>query len=140
MSGYCIVENDVIVNIVEASSEYAASQGWIANQGWGIGWVSNGGGGFVAPEPSATAFVARTCTPAQGLVALFAVKGITEDDVHAGIASIPDPVERYTAQIGFKRATVWEEDSPTMQLVQALLALSAQGMRELFDYAQSVRV
>lgn len=39
---YCIVDNDVIVNIVEASTDYAASQGWISNQGWGIGWVRSG--------------------------------------------------------------------------------------------------
>lgn len=92
------------------------------------------------PEPAQPAIAPRTCTPAQGLVALFAVKQITEDDVHAGIAAISDPVERYTAQIGFKRATEWQEDSQTMQLVQAMLQLSAQDMRELFDYAQTVRV
>lgn len=87
-----------------------------------------------------TPTVPQICTPAQGLVALFAVKGITEDDVHQAIAQIPDPVERYKAQIGFTRATQWERQSATMQAMAALLSLSEQDLDALFTFAASVQV
>lgn len=80
------------------------------------------------------------CTPAQGLVALFAIKHITEDDVLAEIALIPDEVQRYTAKIGYQRATMWERQSPTMQAMAQLLQLSESDLDELFTYAASVNV
>lgn len=92
-------------------------------------------------EPSTPAEpVPRSCTPAQGLVALYAVKGITEDDIRTVIDGIPDPVTRYTAKIGYERATVWEEGSPTMQMMQAAFNLSDSDMGKLFDYAVQVKV
>lgn len=80
------------------------------------------------------------CTPAQGLVALFAIKQITEDDLLAAIAQIPDPVQEYTARIGLQRATSWERVSPTMQSVAALLNLSDEDLDDLFEYAAEVQV
>ena len=80
------------------------------------------------------------CSPAQGLVALFAIKHITEDDVLAEIASIPDEVQRYTARIGYQRATSWERNSTTMQTMAQLLQLSESDLDELFVYATGVAV
>lgn len=91
------------------------------------------------PEPPPPA-VPQSCTPAQGLVALFAVKGITEDDVHAAIAQIPDAVQRYTAQIGYTRATQWERQSATMQAMAALLGLTEADLDALFTFASGVLV
>lgn len=91
------------------------------------------------PEPAPPA-VPQSCTPAQGLVALYAVKGITEDAIHAAIEQIPDPVQRYTAQIGFTRATTWERQSATMQAMAALLSLSEQDLDALFTFAAGVQV
>ena len=84
--------------------------------------------------------VPQSCTPAQGLVALFAVKGITDADVATAIAGIPDAAQRYTAQIGFTRATVWERTSATMQAMAALLGLSEIDLSTLFTYAAGVHV
>ncbi len=84
--------------------------------------------------------VPQSCTPAQGLVALFAVKGITDADVATAIAGIPDAAQRYTAQIGFTRATVWERNSATMQAMAALLGLSEIDLSTLFTYAAGVHV
>lgn len=81
-----------------------------------------------------------SCTPAQGLVALFALKGITEEDVLNAIASIPDEVQRYTAKIGYQRTTTWERASPTMQAMTQLLQLSDADLDELFAYAVNVQV
>ncbi|WP_284336715.1 hypothetical protein [Comamonas sp. NoAH] len=90
--------------------------------------------------PPAVVAPPQQCTPAQGLVALFAIKGITEDQVLAAIEQIPDPVQRYTAKIGYQRATSWELKSPTMQFLAQLLQLSETDMDELFSYAVTVQV
>lgn len=99
-------------------------------------WVSS----YVPEQSPPVEPVPRSCTPAQGLVALYAVGGITEDDIRHVIDGIPDPVTRYTAKIGYERATVWEEGSPTMQMMQAAFNLSDSDMGELFDYAVQVKV
>lgn len=80
------------------------------------------------------------CTPAQGLVALYALKTITEDHVLAAIAQIPDPVQQITARIGYQRATSWERGSPTMLAMAQLLQLNEQDLDELFTYAVTVQV
>lgn len=82
----------------------------------------------------------QSCTPAQGLVALFALKSITEDNVLAAIGQIPDPVQQYTARIGYQRATTWERNSPTMQAMAQLLQLSDEDLDTLFSYAAGVQV
>lgn len=92
------------------------------------------------PPPLPEPVVPVICTPAQGLVALFAIKGVTEADVSAAIAAIPDAVQRYMAQIGFQRATTWERNSATMQALAALLGLSESDLDALFTYAVGVRV
>lgn len=79
-------------------------------------------------------------TPAQGLVALFTLKQITEDHVLQAIAKIPDPVQQYTARIGYQHATTWERNSPTMQTMAQLLHLSEQDLDDLFTYAVTVQV
>lgn len=94
---------------------------------------------LVAEKPTKPP-VPQECTPAQGLVALFAVKQIAEDDLLVAINQISDPVEKYTAKIGLQRATLWERQSQTMQNLAALLGLSEQDLDELFEYAASVRV
>lgn len=93
------------------------------------------------PDPRPTQPAApQVCTPAQGLVALFVIKGITESDLLAAIEAIPDPAVRYTAQIGFSRATEWRRTSATMQQMSALLGLSDSELDELFTYAATVQV
>lgn len=91
-----------------------------------------------ALEPPAV--VPTSCTPAQGLIALFALKGIKETHVQAAIDGIADPVERYKAQIGYSRANVWERASTTMQALAVLLALTDGDLDELFAYAAGVQV
>ena len=80
------------------------------------------------------------CSPAQGLVALYAIKQITESDVNATIAAIPDPVLRYTAQIAFARATEWRRDSAAMQQLAALLEMTESDLDALFEFAVTVAV
>ena len=95
---------------------------------------------YVPTAPELPVVKPSACTHAQGLVALFAIKRITEDDVLEAIASIPDEVQRYTARIGYQRATSWERNSPTMQTMAQLLQLSESDLDELFVYASGVAV
>ena len=82
----------------------------------------------------------QTCSPAQGLVALFAIKQITEADVNATIAAITDPVLRYASQVAFARATEWRRDSASMQQLAALLGLTEADLAALFEFAVTVAV
>lgn len=86
------------------------------------------------------ALLPDSCTPAQGLVALFALKSITEGDIHTAIAGITDPVDRYTAQIAFTKATEWRRGSPSVQMLAALLGLSEGDLDVLFSYAATVTI
>lgn len=111
-----------------ANSDYAAY----------LTWVSEGNVPLPYVAPAAEA--PKVCSPAQGLVALYALKQITEADVNAAIAGIPDAVQRYTAQIAFARAIEWRRDSAVMQMLAAMLGLTAQGLDELFAFAVTVEV
>ena len=93
-------------------------------------------GELVLPAPPPP----TTCTPAQGLIALYALKQITEQDLLDAIAQIPDPVQRYTATIGCQRATFWERGSASMQTMAQLLGLTETDLDELFVYAVGVEV
>ena len=84
--------------------------------------------------------IPAVCTPSQGLVALFSLKRITEDNILAAIESIPDDVLRYTAKIGYQRATSWERASPTMQTMAQLLQLTEADLDSLFAHAATVQI
>lgn len=92
------------------------------------------------PAPPPAPVVPDVCTPSQGLVALFALKGVKESDIDAAINSIPDPVQRYTAQIAFSRATEWRRESATTNMLAGMLALTPQDLDALFTYAEGVMV
>ena len=79
-----------------------------------------------------------SCSPAQGLIALYALKQITEQNILDAIAQIPDDVQRYTATIGYQRATTWERESTTMQAMAGLLGIYDEELDALFAYAVQV--
>lgn len=81
-----------------------------------------------------------SCTPAQGLIALYALKQLTEQDILDVIAQITDPVQRYTATVGYQRATTWERGSAAMQAMAQLLGLTEADLDRLFAYASGVVV
>lgn len=94
------------------------------------------GGALVLPAPPPP----TSCTPAQGLIALYAIKQLTEQDILDAIAQIPDPVQRYTATIGYQRATTWQRGSATMATMAQLLGLNSADLDALFAYAAEVAV
>lgn len=97
-------------------------------------------GEYVYADGALTLPAPAVCSPAQGLVALYVTKGITESDITAAIAEIPDDAARYTAQIGYTRATEWRRDSATMHGLAALLGLSDADCDALYALAVQVQV
>lgn len=83
---------------------------------------------------------ADTCSPAQGLVALFAQRGISEADIQNAIKAIPDAVTRYTTLIAFSRATEWRRGSPAMQAMASILSLTEADLDALFSMASTITV
>lgn len=119
-----------VTNTILATEEFAEQQHPGA---WRLAEVQD-----VPAEPAPA--TPTVCSPAQGLVALFAVKQITESDVNTTIAAIHDPVLRYTSQVAFARATEWRRDSASMQQLAALLGLTEADLAALFEFAVKVAV
>ena len=119
-----------VTNTILATEEFAEQQHPGA---WRLAEVQD-----VPAEPAPA--TPTVCSPAQGLVALFALKQITEADVNATIAAITDPVARYTSQIAFARATEWRRDSASIQQLATLLGLTESDLDALFEFAAKVTV
>lgn len=125
-----IMDGDTVINAIVATPEFAEQQ----HPGkWRLAEVQ-------ASQATATQAAPTVCSPAQGLVALFAIKQITEDDVNATIAAITDPAARYTSQVAFARATEWRRDSASIQQLAALLGLTESDLDALFAFAVTVAV
>ena len=125
-----IMDGETVINTILATQEFAEQQ----HPGkWRVAAVQD-----VPAEPAPA--TPTVCSPAQGLVALFAIKQITESDVNATIAAIPDPVARYTSQVAFARATEWRRDSASIQQLAALLGLTESDLDALFEFAVTVAV
>ena len=135
------IEENIVVELtdIDPKGRFHASLKWVKCLASTLLGSLYDGKKFSDPaEPDAIA--PNKCSPAKGLVALFALKRITEDDVLAAIGRIEDPVQQYTARIGYQRATIWERGSPTMQAMAQLLQLSEVDLDELFTYAVAVQV
>ena len=125
-----IMDGEAVIRTIVADEAFAEAQHPGA---WRVAEVQD-----VYPPP--TPATPTVCSPAQGLVALFAIKQITESDVNATIAAITDPVARYPSQIAFARATEWRRDSASMQQLAALLGLTEADLAALFEFAVKVAV
>lgn len=140
---WALIQGGQVAEITQTNpvDRFHESLVWVkCGQDVNVGWAYDGNSFSPSvPQPDFQASP-TTCTPAQGLVALFALKQITEDHVLEAIAQIPDPVQQYTAKIGYQRATNWERNSPTMQAMAQLLQLSEEDLDALFTHAVTVQV
>ena len=125
-----ILDGATVTNIIIASEAFAEQH---YPGAWRVAEVQD-----VPTEP--TPATPTVCSPAQGLVALYAIKQITEADVNATIAAITDPIARYTSQVAFARATEWRRDSASMQQLATLLGLTESDLDALFEFAVKVAV
>ena len=123
-----IMDGAAVINTILAAPEFAEQ---LHPGKWRLAEAQD-----VPTEPAPA--TPTVCSPAQGLVALFAIKQITESDVNATIAAITDPVARYTSQVAFARATEWRSDSVSIQQLSALLGLTESDLDALFEFAVTV--
>ena len=133
---FAIIKEGVVVNIAVAQT--ALAQDWIAAEEAAIGDIYENGA-FIQP-PAVPVPAPTTCTPAQGLIALYAIKQLTEKNVLDAIARIPDPVQRYTATIGYQRTITWQRGSATITTMAQLLGLTEEDLDVMFVYAAGVEV
>ena len=103
-----------------------------------VGWLYDGEN--FTPAPPTPAPAPTTCTPAQGLIALYAIKQLTEQNILDAIAKITDPVQRYTATIGYQRTITWQRGSATITAMAQLLGLTEEDLDVMFVYAVGVEV
>ena len=144
---YAFIQNGIVTHVlrVEPSTIYAptvAAQYVPAPDGVDVGWLYDGVE-FIAPAPVPAPVPApapTSCTPAQGLIALYAIKQLTEKNILDAIVQIPDPVQRYTATIGYQRAITWQRGSATITTMAQLLGLTDEDLDALFVYAAGVEV
>ena len=137
------IENSVVIEItdIDPTDRFHPDFQWVpCSEETAQNWLFIQGVFSLPPSADTGQSLSHACTPAQGLVALFALKQITEEHVLETIAQIPDPVQQYTARIGYQRATVWERGSPTMQSMAQLLQLSEKDLDALFAHAVTVQV
>ena len=140
---YAFIQNGIVTHVlrVEPSTIYAptvAAQYVPAPDGVDVGWLYDGVE-FIAPAPL-PAPAPTSCTPAQGLIALYAIKQLTEKNILDAIVQIPDPVQRYTATIGYQRAITWQRGSATITTMAQLLRLTEEDLDVMFVYAMGVEV
>ena len=119
---YGILENDVIVNVVEASAEFAEEQGWIElPQNATIGWTYSAGT-FEPPATQPQEPFFPTLTRKQLRNGLLSI-GVTSAEVEAQIAAIPDPLEREAAMIDWQDTQSYQRDYPMITQIGAALGL-----------------
>lgn len=138
---WALIEDSKVIEItnLDPAGRFHPSLVWLAcTPEVAVGW--NFGNGRFTPPEEEKIITPLSCSPAQGLVALFALQRITEEDVLEAIGQIADPVQQYTARIGYQRATSWERTSPTMQTMAQLLQLSESDLDELFTHASGVNL
>ena len=82
----------------------------------------------------------QSCTPAQGLIALYELRGVTDADIVAMIDAIADPVEQYRARIAYTRTSDWQRTHPVIVLAAQQLSLTNDDIDALFAHAASVIV
>ena len=82
----------------------------------------------------------QSCTPAQGLIALYELRGVTDADIVSMINAIADPVEQYHARIAYTRTSDWQRTHPVIVLAAQQLSLTSDDIDALFAHAASVIV
>ncbi len=140
MKTYARIQDGVVAELFDTAGDiskmFHPDLIWVEAQADTLPGDLYDGSGFsrpVIPEPEP--YIPQSVTPAQGLMALFMLKGITEDDILAAISTIEDATLRYQAQIAYKKATVWERVSVSWQAIADLMALSEAEQDELLTLA-----
>jgi len=131
MARFAIKDGDRIANIVEATEDFAAAQGWIPAEGLEIGMVWDGSK-FVAP-PAAVDPVPEEVTKFQAKAALLEV-GLL-DSVETLMANPATPAK---ARLAWSEVQSFRRDSPTIAALAAGVGLTDDKIDDLFRAASKI--
>lgn len=127
---YNVIENDKIVNIVEATPDFAAGKGWQENTGQRKGdeWDGNQ---WVTPTPPVT--VPERVTALQGMLALeqFGLEAAFE-------AWAGDPARTFKERAFLDKAEHWRRNSETIETARVDMGLTSQQVDEMFIAAEQI--
>ena len=123
-----IMDGDTVINTISADESFAEQH---YPGVWRVAAQQD------APVVPATP---QSCTSAQGLIALYELRGVTDADIVAMINAIADPSEQYRARIAYTRASDWQRTHPVIVLAAQQLSLTNDDIDALFAHAASVSV
>lgn len=135
---YLIIENNVIINIPQASEEYALAQGWvIAPEGVGIGWMRSGPDGPWHPG-AAPVDVPDQILRWQAVRALRlhadpnAAQRSCLDTVNALASGIDDESLRADLEDALQSVIYWRRTSPTLAMIAEAVGWPSEFVDSLF--------
>ena len=131
---YAIIENGTVANIVEASPDFAKSQGWVPlPEGAAIGWLYDGETFKAPPIPIASVPEAVTMRQARIALSRAGVLKAAED----AIAAMPGQAGE-EARIEWDYAAELRRDHPLVTGLGDTLGLDAGAVDDLFRSAASI--
>lgn len=131
IQSWAVITDGVVSNLVDATAEFAASQGWIPAGKARMGDVWDG----KAFKPQAPA-VPAVVSARQAKRALLEA-GLL-DDVQLAIDNIPDPMEKRRVQIDWDESTEFRRDWPTLAVLAAAMQLDGGTLDALFIEAATL--
>ena len=136
MGRYAIIEGGTVVNVVEATPEVAAENGWyIASGRVERGWTFDGA--FIEPviDPAVVRAAIAPITRRQARLALLGAGLLA--NVDAVLAALPSP-QKDAAQIEWQDALVFERGHPLIATMGAALGLTDVQIDTLFRTAATL--
>ena len=131
---YALIENGVVVNVIVADADFAATIGAVELPEYaGIGW-SYDGTTWTAPTPPAPP-VPQMVSMRQARLALLNAGKLS--DVDAAIAALPSP-DKEAAQIEWEYATEVKRNSNLVTQLAPALGLDDAALDALFTQAAAL--
>lgn len=139
MPKYAVIENNVVVNVIEADAVSAASINAVAlPEGYGIG-DSIEAGGFVKSVPLPLEEpIFQKLTARQLWLAAYRTMALKEDDVVALTATMEDQDAAEELRIEIRTAREYERDHPAMDDLAALVGLPVEQFNALWRWAATL--
>lgn len=141
---HLIIENNVVVNVVQATADYAQGKGWEpAEDGVDIGWARTGLG-----KPWAAGTLPTANTVPEQILRWQAVRALRLhedpsapgtsclDVVHAIASGIEDDNLRADVDDALQSVIYWRRNSPTLEMMARGAGWSEEFVDQLFIAAQ----
>lgn len=131
IQSWAVITDGIVVNLVDATAEFAAPHGWIPAGKARMGDAWDGKTFKSPPPPVPFAVSARQAKRALLEAGLL-------DDVQLAIDNIPDELERRRVQIDWDESTEFRRDWPTLAVLAAAMKLDGGALDALFMQAANL--